>query len=129
MATKTPLKVSVPRGQPLEPGQDLDVSEYVNEVGPHDEDLTTHPEYHEDRLTSNTEQLQDRIDGLKARRGDNPEAVIFSRKPNTKAGTIRVSVTYPDGDRFTGNGKTTAEAVSDLEAKLDLLFPLEEVAK
>lgn len=126
MATKTPLKVSVPRGQPLEPGQDLDTSEYVNEVGPHDEDLTTHPEYHENKLLSGKEQLQDKIDALKGRRGDDPEKVVFKRLPNTRAGTIRVSVTYPDGDRFNGNGDTTAAAVADLTAKLDLLFPVEE---
>ena len=134
MATKEKGKaVKVPHGSPIPEGMDLDTSDYVNEVGPYDDDITKHPQHHEDKLAKT--QLLDIVEGLKVVRGDDPTKVLFERKPNTKAGNVQVSLTFPDdpgaenhlpGDRFSAVGKTTTEAVLNLKAKLDKIYTPEE---
>lgn len=121
--TKTSKAVKVPHGTPIPEGMDLDTSEYVNEVGPHDDDITTHPLFHEDQLKPKN--LQEKVDYLKTLRGDDPEKVIYARKPNTRTGKIGITLSYPDGDRFGAEGNTTEEAVAAMTEKLERLFPAE----
>lgn len=129
MATKASKAVKVPHGQPIPEGMDLDTSDYVNEVGPYDHDLTLHPEYHESQYGGEREQLQDRIDRLKGVQGSDPTKVEFRRRVDTRSGLVTALMYFPDGDRFGGQGKTTEEAVTALEDKLNKVFPAEEVAK
>src|SRR3954470_9742896 len=100
MATKASKAVKVPHGQPIPEGMDLDTSDYVNEVGPYDDDLTIHPEYHESQYGGEREPLQARIDRLKGIQGSDPEKVEFRRRVDTRSGLVTALMYFPDGDRF-----------------------------
>lgn len=124
MAVKTPEEMMVKGyGQPVPVGHSVDTSEYVNEVGPYDHDLTTHPQYHEDKLASNQQpQRIDTVDEIRALLAPNePEKVLFERRPETQDGLIQVTFSTPDGDRFGARGKTTQEALENLGVKLEKL--------
>lgn len=134
MATGTKNKaVKVPHGTPIPEGMDLDTSEYVNEVGPYDDDITKHPQFHENMYAGSAkEPLAERIDRLKQIQGHEGEdlaKVEFQRLVNTRTGAVTATLAFPSGDRFGAQGRTTEEAVGQLEDKLMKLFPTEEVAK
>lgn len=49
----------------------------------------------------------------------------FERKPNTKTGDVVVALVERDGgDRLSGRGKTTAEAIENLRTKLEKMGEL-----
>jgi hypothetical protein len=132
MATKEKGKaVKVPHGTPIPEGQDLDTSDYVNEVGPYDDDITKHPQYHENAYVGSQEpQLAERVEQLKAEFSEAPEDIHFERRVNTRSGLVTVTLEFPDGDKFGGQGPTTAEAITALETKLvNKRAPVTEVTK
>jgi hypothetical protein len=131
MATKEKSKaVKVPHGSPIPEGMDLDTSDYVNEVGPYDDDPMSHPKYHENAYAgSQVKQLSELLDELKAAFSETPEKVEFRRKVDTKSGLVTALLYFPDGDRFGAQGSTTEEAVTALETKLHgRLQPVEKEA-
>lgn len=132
MATASKQKaVKVPHGTPIPEGMDLDTSEYVNEVGPYDHDLTTHPKFHENKYVGSQEPpLAEQIEALKAVFAEDPEKISFERRVDTRSGLVTVTLDFPDGDRFGGQGATTTEAVKALTEKLNSkMTPVTEVTK
>lgn len=132
MATASKQKaVKVPHGTPIPEGMDLDTSDYVNEVGPYDHDLTTHPQHHENKYLGNQETpLSDQIETLKALFAEEPDKIRFERRVDTRSGLVTVTLDFPDGDRFGGQGATTVDAIAALTTKLNKkMTPVTEVTK
>lgn len=65
-------------------------------------------------------QLQDRLDAIRDSLGHSEETPIIPERKVLDDGTVIMAITLLDGgDRISGRGATTEEAVDDLERKLE----------